>query len=203
MGLRIMNKVEKIWLSLSCFFLLYVIFLLKNIFKIRELFEMENFCWKTSEEFRINVIMIGVFLICIILSWASIRIFKKIFLSSYNKPSEDVIIVQAENITSDYFFTYFSLFILTFFSVDSTSLNDMVYLVIVMFFIILVYVKNSMWFINPTLNVLGYKSFKIVYKLNDKIQEINVFSKDNLCKKIGEHYNISYSTYDFSICYTK
>ena len=198
-----MSKVEKICLSLSCFFLLYFIFLMKNVSKIKELFGMEDFCWETSEEFRINVIIIGILLICIILSLASIIIFKKIFLSAYNKPSEEVIIESAENITSDYFFTYFSLFILTFFSVDSTSLNDMTYLAIVMFFIILVYVKNDMWFINPTLNALGYKSFKIVCKRNNKIQEINVFSKDNLCKKIGECYNISYSTYDFSICYKK
>ncbi|MBQ8298743.1 MAG: hypothetical protein IJX99_02570 [Clostridia bacterium] len=198
-----MNKVEKICLSMSCFILLYGIFLLKNILKIKELFGMENFCWKTSQEFRVNVIMIGVFLICIILSLVGIIIFRNTFLSAYNEPSEKVIIERAENITSDYFFTYFSLFILTFFSTDSTSLSDMGYLTIVMFFIIWVYVKNDMWFINPTLNVLGYKSFKIICKQNDKIQEINVFSKENLCKNIGEHYNISYSTYDFSVCYKK
>lgn len=70
--------------------------------------------------------------------------------------------------------------------------------------IIIVYLQNDMYFINPILNLIGYKSFKISYsKLNDseKIYNVRIFSTANLCKAKVEKYYLSYSPHDFTICY--
>ncbi len=71
---------------------------------------------------------------------------------------------KAENITADYYFTYFSLFVISFFGVDPTNLKDILIFGFLLILIIWVYIANEMYFVNPVLNILGYKSFSILYE---------------------------------------
>lgn len=200
-----MNKFQKISIAVSCFSPLYVILAFKNTLQVFDLLSVENFNWKSCN-YIYNISLVGIWLICLLVGTLGILAFKKTFLSAYEKPSEKVTIECAENVTSDYYFTYFSLFILTFFTIDPTIWSDIVILALLMIFIIWVYVSNEMWFINPVLNVIGYKSFKLIYSkpsVPNKQFEIRVFAKDNLSKEIYEDTYISYSQHDFSICYKK
>ena len=200
-----MNKFQKISLAVSCFSPLYIILAFKNILKIYDLHGMENFNWK-SFDYIYNVSLIVLWIICLLVGVLGILAFKNNFLSAHEKPAEKVKVEYAENVTSDYYFTYFSLFILTFFTIDPTIWSDIATLALLMIFIIWVYVSNEMWFINPVLNVIGYKSFKLIYikpSNPNKQFEIRVFTTDNLSREIDEDLYISYSLHDFSICYKK
>ena len=80
-----------------------------------------------------------------------------------------------------------------------------------MVLIIWVYIVNEMYFVNPVLNILRYKSFSIVYHKNLKLEEddekeieefeIKVFSRMPLNRMMGEKLFVAFSQHDFSVCY--
>ncbi len=198
-----MNKILKFCLSISCFLPLYVILAFKNVLGIFTLTQEEKFSCQ-SFQFIYNCCLTGVWVILFIIGIIGLVWFSKQFLKSLNRSKEEINIVSAENTTSEYYFTYFSLFVLTFFTVDPTCWVDFVITIGLMALIIIVYLQNDMYFINPILNLIGYKSFKISYsKLNDseKIYNVRIFSTANLCKAKVEKYYLSYSPHDFTICY--
>jgi hypothetical protein len=73
-------------------------------------------------------------------------------------------------------------------------------------------VVRLMYFVNPVLNILGYKSFSISYHKNafvyetdekeSQIFEVKVFSKEHLNRMTGEKLFITFSPHDFSVCYS-
>lgn len=199
-----MNKFEKIGLAISCFSPLYVILCLKNGVEIYNLHQCA--CHQQSD-IVYNLVLVGLWSLLLIVSVLAILVFRKTFLAAQEKSSENVKIKYAENITSEHYFTYLSVFVLTFFAVDPTKLLDMVILCVLMVFIIIVYIKNEMWFDNPVLNLVGYKSYKIQYfkgqNVNEELclDEVNVFSRENLNNLIGEPVKVTFSPYDFSVCF--
>ena len=135
-----------------------------------------------------------------------------LIIRGYQKLSkETVIVTKAENITSEYYFTYFSLFVISFFSVDPTQLKDVLIFAFIMLLIIWVYIANDMYFVNPVLNILRYKSFSITYhkyspenKVDDveaNSFEIKVFTKEPINRKTAEKFFVTFSPHDFSVCY--
>ena len=106
--------------------------------------------------------------------------------------------------------TYFSLFVISFFSVDPTKIKDILIFTFLMVLIVWVYVANEMYFVNPVLNIVGYKSFAIVYYKNSSSKgleekeqqkyEIKVFSKKPLNRMIGKKFFVTFSPHDFSVC---
>ena len=137
--------------------------------------------------------------------------FHRKFLKAKKLSKEVVVLVKAENITADYYFTYFSLFVISFFSVDPTVPKDVLIFSFLMVLIIWVYIVNEMYFVNPVLNILSYKSFSIVYNKNLKLEEddekeieefeIKVFSRVPLNRMMGEKLFVTFSQHDFSVCY--
>ncbi len=137
--------------------------------------------------------------------------FHRKFLKAKKLSKEVVVLVKAENITADYYFTYFSLFVISFFSVDPTVPKDVLIFSFLMVLIIWVYIVNEMYFVNPVLNILRYKSFSIVYHKNLKLEEddekeieefeIKVFSRVPLNRMMGEKLFVTFSQHDFSVCY--
>ena len=104
--------------------------------------------------------------------FASHKFSKPKIMNSGKKLSKEVVVLEkAENITADYYFTYFSLFVISFFSVDPTVPKDVLIFSFLMVLIIWVYIVNEMYFVNPVLNILRYKSFSIVYHKNLKLEE--------------------------------
>ena len=77
--------------------------------------------------------------------------------------------------------------------------------------IIWVYVTNEMYFVNPVLNIMGYKSFSVSYCKNISVKntaekdaqtfEIKVFSKESLNRMTGKTFFLTFSPHDFSVCY--
>ena len=94
-----------------------------------------------------------------------------------------------------------------------TFIADVLILSVLMVLIIWVYMANEMYFVNPVLNIVGYKAFSIVYhkstsakRLDDdkSLQsfEIKVFSREPLNRMTREKLFVTFSPHDFSICYS-
>ena len=177
---------------------------------------IENITWRLSllnqsKGFYFNVRQFSIWLILLMVGIVGIVRFHRKFLKAKKLSKEVVVLVKAENITADYYFTYFSLFVISFFSVDPTVPKDVLIFSFLMVLIIWVYIVNEMYFVNPVLNILRYKSFSIVYHKNLKLEEddekeieefeIKVFSRVPLNRMMGEKLFVTFSQHDFSVCY--
>ena len=191
---------KKISLAISCFIPLYLILLIKNAAALIEAIQKKCCC-----NIVFNAVIILVWLIATGIGvWGIIK-FIKDFLKSQKASKKKVKIISADNVTSEYYFTYFSLFVISFFAIDSTRLLDVCMLAFLMLLIIIVYVKNDMYFINPVLNILGYKSFVITVKFDGEYDKsdsysIKVFSTQNLSLHVNEECYVKYGQDDFTVC---
>ena len=209
-----MSKPAKVALAVSCFMPLFIILGAKNLFAAIGAYSnpdglmfVKVVC-SQSDVFNFNANMFIVWLVSCAVGIVGIFRFGKSFLRAKKLSYEDIILTKAENITADYYFTYFSLFVISFFGVDPTVLEDVLILAFLMVLIILVYISNDMFFVNPVLNILGYKSFSITYYKSQtaktaerKTFEIKVFSRENLNRMTGEKFKVTFSPHDFSVCY--
>ena len=212
-----MSKFDRLALAISCFLPLFIIFGLENLCEAKSMFSpIENITWRLSllnqsKGFYFNVRQFSIWLILLMVGIVGIVRFHRKFLKAKKLSKEVVVLVKAENITADYYFTYFSLFVISFFSVDPTVPKDVLIFSFLMVLIIWVYIVNEMYFVNPVLNILRYKSFSIVYHKNLKLEEddekeieefeIKVFSRVPLNRMMGEKLFVTFSQHDFSVCY--
>ena len=137
-----MSKFTKFALALSCFLPLFFIFGIENFCAAIGAFSsIDNMSiWKEliSQKctFYFNAVLFVIWLIVLIIGAFGIIRFRKTFLKSKKRSKETVIVTKAENITSEYYFTYFSLFVISFFSVDPTQLKDVLIFAFIMLLII-------------------------------------------------------------------
>ena len=212
-----MSKFTKLALSLSCFLPLFFIFGAENFCAARSMYsaadskKLFQSLLSQSECFYFNAGLFVAWLVLFVVGVVGLACFHKAFLKARKLSKETVILTKADNVTADYYFTYFSLFVISFFGVDPTNLKDVLIFSFLMALIIWVYIANEMFFVNPVLNILGYKSFSIVYYKNStskadqqeevKTFEIKVFSKEHLNRTLGKDFFLTFSPLDFSVCY--
>lgn len=195
-----LKNMKKLSLAISCFIPLYLILAAKNIIAL-----CNAITKKCGFNIIFNSVVAVVWVVAIVIGWRGIKAFKRDFLNAQEASKKKVKILEAENVTNQYYFTYFSLFVISFFSIDSTQLLDLCVLLFLMVMIIIVYVKNDMYFINPVLNILGYKCFSVTVKYLGKDQSENLhvykaYSTMNLSKKIDKECYFKYGEDDFTVC---
>ena len=217
-----MSKLFNLFLTLSCFSPLYLILEIRNIceiFNLRKEIAVadEEAFVALAQNLKYNIALTIIWGILLIISVLGIMRFRHRFLNAKNKAGKNIEIVSAQNITSEYYFTYFSLFVLSFFMIDPTDIEhllDIIILCILLGLMTIVYMRNDMYFINPVLNILNYRSYLITYKRPDSLAEnsdfvvqkqfkARVFSKDKLDREINKMCFIKVSQYDFSVCSKK
>ena len=115
--------------------------------------------------------------------------------------TESIKVISADNVTGQYFFGYFSLFVLLAVNFDMYNICDSTIFFIINIMIGIVYIHNNLYYINPLLNVLGYNIYKITYI--DRFKEsvnINVFIKN----KINKDDSIDIKTiFNYNFCVHK
>ena len=86
---------------------------------------------------------------------------------------------------------FYPTFYLTyFFSIIRQAIVLSVFLVVILYFIGVVYVKNNIFYVNPLLNIMGYSFYDIVYLDNDgSKKEKRIFYKGEL-KIDGGYYKL-------------
>lgn len=168
------NKIINLFLYISSFIPLYFFIIVKELIEIIN----GNLTFDIT-----NVIMIIFnFLLIIFGIFGFVFNYKK---TKYNK----VEVIKFQNITCENFLPYCSLFVLfaLSFELEFVSMATVYFLIIILLGI--VYVKNEMFYINPFLNMLGFSTYKITYKKNDKVfEEAKIFSKSlpqKFCKTNG------------------
>ncbi len=79
--------------------------------------------------------------------------------------TKEITIISRSNITDQHFLGYFSLFVLFALQLDLSLVSGYCTFVLIIIFIGIVYIKNSLFYINPLLNILGYNFYDITYTL--------------------------------------
>lgn len=119
----------------------------------------------------------GIFLIAI-----SIVLVLNIVKQSQKRADEIIVIKSFENENSNNL-TYLLTYIIPFLAISITNWNDIIIQIVLFIFIGFLYMNSNMLQINPTLNLLGYKLYKIVDIDNNRyflITKNKVFIKKKL-----------------------
>ncbi len=168
----IINKIKDVLLYISAFVPMQALILIKLI--------IELLCGNIP----LNVLSI-IYLVTLILliTIGGLGLLLNTTLS--NDQSGVVIILQCENITDKHFLGYFSLFVLFALQLNLTLVSSFITYLLILIFIGFVYVKNSLFYINPFLNILGYSFYDIVYtdEKGENKSEAKFFYKGELQTK--------------------
>lgn len=169
---NIINKIKDVLLYISAFVPMQALILIKLI--------IELLCGNIP----LNVLSI-IYLVTLILliTIGGLGLLLNTTLS--NDQSGVVIILQCENITDKHFLGYFSLFVLFALQLNLTLVSSFITYLLILIFIGFVYVKNSLFYINPFLNILGYSFYDIVYtdEKGENESEAKFFYKGELQTK--------------------
>lgn len=115
-----------------------------------------------------------------------------------NGESIEIEICTRKNITDEHFLGYFSLFVLFALQLNLSLVSGYCLFVTIMVFIGIVYIKNSLYFINPLLNLLGYSFYEVIYKVEGKEDErhAKIFHKGDL--KVSAKYYVNLKNDNFT-----
>ena len=145
-----MKFTKNLFLYLSAFIPMYFLILLKLIVELIN----HNLTFNTLN--TINLITLLLLIICGITG-----IFWNI---KFNKEeSIEVKILTKQNITDRHFLGYFSLFVFFALPLDLSKVSNYCVYGCILIMIAIVYINNSLFYINPFLNLLGYNFYDITY----------------------------------------
>lgn len=181
-----MNKIKDIFLYLSAFVPMYILILIKLI--------VELIC----QNLFFNVLYI--FYICTLSLLIILGIIGLALNTKYSKGvSKEIIILNKMNITDKHFFGYFSLFVLFALQLNVQLVSSYILFLLILVFIGLVYIKNSLFYINPLLNILGYNFYDIVYCEKGKNEKIEakffykgILRENNTYKVVFKNQHFSF-----------
>ncbi len=77
--------------------------------------------------------------------------------------AKEIVILDKQNITDQHFLGYFSLFVFFAIPLDLANMSNYCIYVVILILIGIVYINNSLYYINPLLNILGYNFYNIKY----------------------------------------
>lgn len=180
-----MDKLKDLLLFFSAFLPMYVLILLKLVVDI--------VCGnKTMNVLNTINILTFVFLIFAGIIGIIWNVYK------CNIKSKEIIVLSLKNTTDQHFLGYFSLFVLFALQFDLTYISGYCTCVLIIILIGIVYIKNSLFYINPLLNILGYSFYDIRLKEINSENEINtrIFCRKKL--KINEKYLIKIKNENFA-----
>lgn len=101
----------------------------------------------------------------------------------YNEDeAKEIIILEKKNITDQHFLGYFSLFVFFAIPLDLSLVSAYCVYLLVLIFIGIVYINNSLYYINPLLNILGFNFYDIIFKdvVSGEVKTAKIFYKGNL-----------------------
>lgn len=99
-----------------------------------------------------------------------------VIIAFKQKPIKTITLIDQKNITRQNFLPYFPLFVLFAIAFELEFISMAVVYVLILVMVGLVYIKNSLFDINPFLNIIGFSTYEIQYKnKNDEIVSEKVF----------------------------
>ena len=153
--------IRKIMLFISSYIPLYVLMILKNILE------------RTTDEGRFivkNIKKVTLFdevndYAVILLFLLSIISFMYLWIKLKNTATEKYYTIQeVQDETSNYYFNYISIYLLSCLGLSLNSIVDVFVFAFLMLIVGYIYISNSMTYMNPTLNLMGYKVYNVTLK---------------------------------------
>lgn len=109
----------------------------------------------------------------------------------YNKDkSKEIVIIKKENITDQHFLGYFSLFVFFAIPLDLANMSNYCVYLVILILIGIVYINNSLYYINPLLNILGFNFYNITYhEVGDSEEKVaKIFYRGTLTLENKTYY---------------
>lgn len=164
---------SKIILFISAFVPMYLLFLINLVVELIN----NNLSFNVT-----NTIVLVSLIVLILLGVIGLLI----IINKKEEKSYTIQVISKKNLTDQHFLNYFSLFVLLALTFDLSKICFICVLVVILYFIGVVYVKNNIFYVNPLLNIMGYSFYDITYKdRNNEVQELRIFFKGEL--QTGDH----------------
>lgn len=145
-----MKFFKNLFLYFSAFIPLFILLLIKLLVDIFN----NNLSWNFLNTFNIillcSLIVLGIFGILWNTIWSNSKVVS-------------VQIQSSKEITDQYFLQYFSLFVMFAIPLDISYFNEFFVYIVILIFIGVVYINCGLFYINPLLNILGYRFFDTTY----------------------------------------
>ena len=108
-----------------------------------------------------------------------------------NDKTLKVKIISKKNITDQHFLGYFSLFVFFAIPLDLSLVSAYCVYVITLIMIGFVYINNSLYYINPLLNLLGYNFYDVQYKEEgcEQVKNAKMFYRGDFLVQ-GQTYSV-------------
>ncbi len=179
---------KKILMYLSAFLPVFTIMWLKEIALIFE----QIFYKKSSWCDLLNSYLIIEFFIIVIL----ILSFLNLIGNNKKLATKKVKVLTVSNKTGEYYLGYYSLFILSLLGFSFTDIVDILVLSLLIITLGIVYIKNELYFMNPTINIFRSYIYEVEYSYKDQIERKLIISKEKV--KINEIIDIEISDFEFT-----
>lgn len=146
----------KFSLFVSSFIPLYFLIIVKELTEIIN----GNLSFNATNTIMLtfNFVLITIGVIAVFLNYKSTK-FKKIE------------IISCKNITCQNFLPYFPIFVLFAVAFELQFISMALVYVLILIMLGIVYLKNDFYYINPFLNIIGFSTYEVTYKIGDKVVE--------------------------------
>lgn len=97
------------------------------------------------------------------------------------------LVMEVENKTASHFLNYISIYLISCVGLSINKPEDVFVFIFLMFLIGYIYISNNMFYINPTLNLMGYKVFdvKLEFFVSQGIESTILVANQKKDIKIG------------------
>lgn len=192
--------IKKVIIYLSSYLPIFVVLWLKDVLLIS--FSImgigDNNKAKEWVELYLNPYLITELLVMVAIAVSMFILIRRI----KNITGYLVKINSVKNRTSEYYLAYSSLFIISLISLSFTNILDICVLLMIVSILGVVYIKNDLYFINPTINLFYNHIYEIECECGvDMSEDVDVKNKliisDKRIEK-GDFVEIALSEYEFS-----
>lgn len=179
-----MKFLKNLFLYFSAFIPLFLLLAVKLLVDILN----NNLSWNFLNIFNLlllfTMIVCGIFGILWNTVWSQEKVIK-------------IKVQKSEEITDKYFLQYFSLFVMFAIPLDISYFNEFLIYIIVLIFIGVVYIKCCLFYINPLLNILGFRFFNTTYvDENGATKTAKIFCRNKILN--NETYNVKIKNEHFA-----
>lgn len=107
-----------------------------------------------------------------------------------------VTLIKVKNRSAEYYLAYYSLFILALIEFSLSDLIDLVVLICLLFVLGVVYIKNDLFFMNPTINIFQSYIYEVEYETSQSLISKLIISPIKLSE--GNFVDIDISEFEFT-----
>lgn len=179
---------KKILMYLSAFLPMFFIMWFKEVASIC----VKVYEGKSSWNELLNVYLVTEFIVIAVL----VLFFAKLMSNNKKLATKKVKVLTVSNRTGEYYLGYYSLFILSLLGFSFTNIVDILVLCLLIVTLGVVYIKNELYFMNPTINIFRSFIYEVEYSYKDQKERRLIISREKV--KIDEIIDIELSDFEFT-----